>query len=187
MAKYWRGQRITYGTGRFKRMWVGVAIGALVVIGALVGWAAFGTLQEPREEGTAVSVASLRDEQRLANNLFELIPGEVAVQPYRSTSSGPEVGTRYWIRLRARNLDTNRSLQEPYWALSVTGWDARNQPVNTRISIPSGAWTLSPEGYADRSVQVVGDLGIKSFAVTVVYDEPGRTPATASFVYPYGR
>jgi hypothetical protein len=187
MAKYWRGQRITYGTGRFRRMWVGVAIGALVVIGALVGWAAFGTLQAPTEEGITQNIEQLRTEQSLANTIFEVIPGQVEKQPQHATPIWPDGGTRYWIVVRVRSLDTVRTLQAPYWNVTATGFDAAGEELRTTVSIPSGGWTILPGEYSDRYVNVTGERGLTSFALSVSYDEPGRTGSSASFVYPFRR
>lgn len=170
-----------------------IAVGVLVLVavaGVIVHNASAGiTPQVTPVPPANAGLASARSNQQLANTLFELVPGQVLPQ---SDSHIPP-GKRFDVRVTVRNLDATRSLGNAFWEVTGQGFDARGREITpTTIELPpwggfagDSGGALKPGASKTGTVIVVAE-GLASFEITFTYDEPGRTPASASFVYPYG-
>lgn len=170
---------------------VGIIVAGMAVAG-IWALANYGTLAAPGTsqviEEPALTLDELRTRQVLASSVFEVVPGEVLEQG--RTRVPP--GDRYDMRVRVRNLDEARTLQNAFWNVSAVGFDAGGKEVPVTVQLPEwGSFGregsgVSPEGQLTGTIILIGE-GLKSFAVTWEYSEPGRTAASASFVWPYGK
>lgn len=168
------------------------ALAAQVTLLATAGCGiATGSQVQSDSEFEPLNVGSLREAQRLSNDLFELTPGEVIQQAPVSATSAFPAGERWDVKLRVRNLHETLSLHHPFWAVSAIGFDADGREVPAFAYLPSWggfgrAGALGPSKELTGTMVVIGDK-LAGWVVYWRYEEPGRTGVEASFVYPYGR
>jgi hypothetical protein len=173
-------------------------LGALLVI-AVAGagvWGATalkgGPLALPGQQVAGdgkVDVRSMRDAQRYSNALFEVLPeAELLSQGWSEATSSTPDGLRYSLNFKIINLDSALSLKTDFMSVEGEGWDAAGDPVDVFAQLPwrSGA-SIGAGGTANGRIRLFTGRGMTGFHVTLTYDEPGRTPATADFVWPLGR
>lgn len=175
-------------------------IAVLVIGGGIWAYTEFGTLDAPgtqaQEQTQAVSLSDLRATQQLANASFELIPGQVhTTYYYESTPSGRLTwegrdANRYDIRIKVRNLHTERSLLNAFWSADVKAFDGEGREVDARIllrnAMETGQGAVAPLGELTGTILVIAHRDTESLAIWLKYNEPGRTDEVY-YVWPYGR